>query len=156
MAEVWKNINGFEQYQVSSLGNIKNKGGKLKSVQTTKNGYSQVLLWIGHKAKGVFIHRMVAEAFIPNPENKTDVNHIDGNKANNRVENLEWCTRSENLRHAYKNNLRVASNQKLTLDEVKEIKLNQDKLSRKELAKKFNVSYWTICDIFQNKSFREV
>lgn len=156
MAEVWKNICGFENYQVSNFGRIKNKAGKMKIIQTTKNGYSQVLLWVGHKAKAFYVHRLVAETFITNSENKLDVNHIDGNKQNNCVENLEWCTRSENLQHAYKNNLRVASNQKLSLEQVKQIKLNQDKLSRKQLAEKFNVSYWTICDIFQNKSFKGV
>lgn len=79
-----------------------------------KQGYERVRLYIaGLKAKTIKVHRLVAETYIDNPENKKDVNHIDGNKANNNVNNLEWCTRSENVIHAFRMGLsKISENQK--------------------------------------------
>ena len=110
--ETWKNIDRFNGlYQISTNGkvrkcystkNIKNKTVILKGGKFP-NGYLFVSLTVSKgKYKNFLVHRLVAEAFIPNPDNKSDVNHIDGNKSNNNVENLEWCTRSENLAHALK------------------------------------------------------
>jgi len=112
MTEEWKDIEGYEGlYQVSTLGRVRSlpriscqghplKGGYRKP--QNRSGYLSICL---HK-EGVWskylMHRLVATTFIPNPENKPEVNHIDGNKHNNRVENLEWCTKSENLMHASK------------------------------------------------------
>ncbi len=119
MVEVWKDIKGYEGlYQVSNLGRVKslerfkdNNGGKVKvserimriSVDTV--GYNIICLTKNSKRKTHKIHRLVAEAFIPNLENKREVNHKDGNKQNNNVKNLEWATRKENMRHAYKTGL---------------------------------------------------
>ena len=75
----------------------------------TRHGYEQVSLRLNNKNKLVYIHRLVAETFIPNPENKPQVNHIDGNKQNNHVSNLEWCTSRENQLHAYKMGLKTPS-----------------------------------------------
>lgn len=69
-------------------------------------GYPRVYLQINGKKKVMKIHRLVAELFVPNPDNKREVNHKDGNKRNNNADNLEWCTRSENLKHAYRTGLR--------------------------------------------------
>lgn len=121
--EIWKNTN-YDYIEVSNFGNVRTKEimrpfrffdrhhktfrvveRKIKShimkVQENNKGYFFVCMKEFGKRKNLLIHRLVAEAFIPNPENKPEVNHIDGNPHNNRVDNLEWVTSSENRKHAY-------------------------------------------------------
>ena len=102
--EEWKQIPNLP-YEISSLGKIRNLQGKVLKTYVQNSGYEQIKInYQGlhiHKS----IHRLVAEAFIPNPLNKEYVNHIDGNKLNNTVDNLEWCTNSENILHARKTGL---------------------------------------------------
>ena len=109
--EIWKPIEGYEGlYEVSNLGRVKSleryvgKRHHIKEKYLTNDvnqkGYCRVLLSMNGKAKHYAVHRLVAEAFIPNKQNKPQINHIDGNKANNCATNLEWCTASENLIHA--------------------------------------------------------
>lgn len=119
MKEIWKDIKGYEGlYQISSFGNVKsldryiiNKNGdkqffsKKYLTQGFSNGYLKVILSKNNKQKTFRVHILVAKAFIPNHKNKLEVNHIDGNKSNNRIDNLEWNTRSENELHAYRNGL---------------------------------------------------
>lgn len=119
--EIWKPVKGFEEiYEVSNLGRVrcisnhvaKYRRGYIKSQCPQSNGkYMTVSLWDREKnmSRPYRVHRLVAEAFIPNPENKEQVNHKDKNTFNNNVDNLEWVTCSENHRHAY-NNGRKASN----------------------------------------------
>lgn len=108
--EIWKDIPNFEGlYQVSNLGRVKSlekkvwnryqfikKEEKMLKYGNTPKGYYTVKLYKNSTHCNKKIHRLVAEAFIPNPEGKPQVNHIDGNKKNNNVENLEWCSNKEN------------------------------------------------------------
>lgn len=123
MNEIWKDIKGYEgYYQVSNLGNVKSLNRKVnvyendcikkrplqeKLIAKTKDkkGYIRVSLSKGYNHKCPLLHRLVAETFIPNPNDKPQVNHIDGNKSNNCVDNLEWVTNKENTQHAVKNGL---------------------------------------------------
>lgn len=115
MQEIWKDIPGYNgKYRVSNLGNVMsinylNQGiDKLLSLKNHHSGYLIVRLCSGNKSdqKNRTVHSLVAEAFIPNPYNKRCVNHIDGNKKNNRVDNLEWVTHRENTQHAIRTGLR--------------------------------------------------
>ena len=111
--EKWKDINGYEgRYQVSNLGRIKSlpRNGTIKEERILKyeknnQGYLQVCLYNSGKKKLYLVHRIVAIAFIPNPENKPEVNHKWGIKTDNRASELEWNTQSENTLHAYENKL---------------------------------------------------
>ncbi len=94
MKEIWKDIVGYEGlYQVSNLGNVKSKR---KVLSQTKGKYLKVILSKNGKEKVVNVHRLVAQAFIPNIDNLPQVNHKDENKYNNKVENLEWCDNKYN------------------------------------------------------------
>jgi len=122
MEEIWKDIAGYEGcYQVSNKGRMKSllrvvkhlTGGKLtvsEKILTLKdrNGYDHISLWKENIEKRFKVHRLVAQAFIPNPENKPQVNHIDGDRKNNHVSNLEWVTGKENAQHAIKTGLTVS------------------------------------------------
>lgn len=113
-----KRLKGYEDYYlIDSLGNVisiprlsKNKnqfsnGYAVLGTKINKNGYVNVTICINNKTKTLLLHRLVAQAFIPNPNNYPCVNHIDGNKFNNNIENLEWCTHQQNSRHAFENNV---------------------------------------------------
>ncbi len=116
--EIWKDIINFEGfYQVSNYGRVKSLERKIphwkserlqvikeKILKPSKDGkgYPLVVFQIENEMKAIKIHRLVATAFVPNPENKPQVNHIDGIKTNNHFSNLEWCNNSENVLHAYK------------------------------------------------------
>lgn len=100
MEEVWKDIKGYEGlYKVSNLGRVKNSSNKYKKYNINNKGYCLLSLYRDSKEKHFLIHRLVAEAFIPKVENKNQINHKDGNKENNRVDNLEWCNQKENYNH---------------------------------------------------------
>lgn len=99
--EEWKYITGYEGvFEVSSLGRIRRRYNILKQ-SFTKDGYKQICLSINNIPKTFRVHRLVASAFIPNIHNKPCVNHLDSNKENNCIQNLEWCTHSDNIRHSF-------------------------------------------------------
>lgn len=106
-----KPIKGFEHYLISEDGETivnTNTGKQLSINHKKRNGkpyYKEVCLFTNGKRTYILLHRLVALTYLPNPENKPQVNHIDGNKWNNNVSNLEWCTSYENMQHAEKNNL---------------------------------------------------
>lgn len=176
MKEKWKDIEGYEGfYQISNMGRVKSLGGqcgtvkrkeKIRSTSLTKDGYEKIRLNSQGKDTTKRIHRLVAEAFIPNPNNKDTVNHIDGNKQNNIETNLEWVDRSEQMIHAYDLGLkrsRIGSknaNAKLTDEQVKEIRKLYVPYSKEfgtvALSKKYGVSNRVIGLIVSNKAYKDV
>jgi DNA-binding transcriptional regulator YiaG len=152
-----KVINGFENYLIFRDGRILNRTRKkFLSIKIGKTGYHRVDLYNLGKNKTFNVHRLLAKAFIPNYENKPCVNHIDGIKSNNCIDNLEWVTHKENIQHAFKNNLIVMPSKekhyqkKLSIKLVSEIR-NCNGISQRKIAKIFNVSQSTIHEIKTNK-----
>lgn len=110
MQEIWKDIKGYEgKYQISNLGNVRSlydtnqfkKTFRIKKLSLgERSGYKVIALTKNGKRKSFQVHRLVAEAFIPNLQDKPFINHIDENRINNNINNLEWCTQLENVRHS--------------------------------------------------------
>ena len=97
--EIWRDIPDYPNYQISNLGNVRNiKTGRILKPRMTKGGYLQVHFEMN--GRNYYIHRLVAESFLPNPSNYPEVNHIDENKTNNSVDNLEWCTTQYNCEYS--------------------------------------------------------
>jgi hypothetical protein len=170
MYEIWKDIEGYEGlYQVSTFGNIKSlpkrKGflftkERILKPKLTIKGYLEVTLRKNNYSNYKRINRLVAEAFIPNPENKPEVNHKDGNKQNNNDWNLEWNTNQENKSHAVKNKLNSFGEKcylsKLTEEDVLKLRSLKGKMKTKDLAYKFKITRLTVYRILNNKLWKQL
>ena len=122
--EIWKNIKEHPDYEVSNLGRVKSlKSNIIMNQYKSQSGYLNVYLYNSGKRKGFRVHRLVAQEFLVKHSDNLEVNHIDNNKENNCVQNLEWCTRSENIKHSFDNGHRennikklIESNSKVVID----------------------------------------
>lgn len=171
MKEEWKWIEEYEgSYQISNFGNVrsfKTKKPRILKGRDNSNGYLGVSLYNkdnDKKAKGHALHRLVAIYFIENPENKLEVNHMDGDKSNNCVTNLEWTTRLENVRHSIETGLFNQNGSKNS-----ESKLNEETVLRvrshfkntvsiwiEDTSKKLNVSKATVYNIIKENGWKHI
>lgn len=178
--EIWKRIDGFN-YEVSNMGRVKSLYQEIVSVNgvvrrfppcllspaTNEDGYKKVSMSVvnnnGLRRQKLFsVHRLVASAFLPNPENYDQVNHKDGDKSNNSKDNLEWCNASHNIRHAYKHGLLKApigekcGASKLTKDQVLAIREIGKSKTLYEIADLFGISFGNVSDILNRESWKHI
>lgn len=156
MEEIWKQYKN--EFYISNYGKVKNiRTNNIRKTSIHHSGYER--LWVKSytgEQISIYIHKAVAELFVPNPDNKPIVNHKDGNKLNNFFTNLEWVTQQENMQHAFKNKLCDNSyKRKLTNNQVYDIiniYKNKEK-SMQQLADMYNVSKTTIWTIIHNNGY---
>lgn len=172
--ELWLPVKGYEgYYEVSNFGNVRSldryaktrSGGKrlhkgiLRKKKIDRYGYYVLCLCVNEKRTYPTVHRLVAQAFVDNPENKPQVNHIDGNKLNNHYTNLEWCTTQENTEHAKLNGLIYSGTRchkaKLNWGIVNEIRMNYDGTKTyKDLGIEYGVAAQTIRSLILGKTWK--
>ena len=170
MIEIWKDIKDYEgYYQVSNLGNVRSVEryvnhklygdmlikSKILKFGKTNRGYLVVQLWRNNKGHSKTVHRLVLEAFIPNINNKPEINHNDGIKTNNALSNLEWSTISENRKHAYKNKLKLPKT-KPVIQYSKENIFIHEYTSLVNASKETNIDITeisTVCRKYRNRKF---
>lgn len=175
--EIWKSIEGFNRYEVSNLGRVRSLNvtytnstgvqrsiiGRILKYGYYKDGYSKVILSQKSILKTLKVHRLVAKAFIPNLENKPYVNHINGIKTDNRVQNLEWVTPKENSQHFFSSDLYVCNNNgekngmsKMKKEDIIKIREMRKTMSIKYVAYFFNISHSQVSSIANKKSWCHV
>lgn len=178
--EIWELHPNYIGYSVSNLGRVKSLKRKIltkKGIFLTVNekiraltvnkqtGYLMCQIWINNKSKNCTVHRMVAETFIPNPENKPSVNHINSIRTYNMVENLEWCTYSENSKHSYdfgnRKSIKGINHSKCRFSEIQILAIR--KFSKKNpqvlktnIASKYGVTSQSIGDIILGKTWKHL
>ncbi len=172
--EIWKDVDGYEEfYQVSNLGRIRSLDRMVQEPKKTrlvkgrilkqgKNGAGYLYLSAQdgiNKPKNLLSHRLVAQHFIPNPENKRTVNHKNGIKTDNRVENLEWNTYSENLKHAFKLGLSCKTGEKSGFSKLTEkqvLEIRSTKGTNKSIAEKYGLNESSISYIKNRKTWKHI
>lgn len=171
--EKWRDVIGYEDdYQVSNYGRMKSFKGNsprilragVTSLQNSDGGYETVALCVNSVMKSYQVHILVAQLFIPNPENKLVVHHRNNNKLNNFVWNLKWATHSENIRYAYQDGLMPTgakrSDASLTKEQRIEILetciIGDSKFGAAALARKFGVSSVTVSRVFHGETYKDV
>lgn len=168
MKEVFEDLKGYEDsYQISDYGRIFTKRrlignqiyyGKELIPQLTKDGYLKVTLCKNGICKKYYLHRLVATNFLENLNNLSQVNHKDGNKLNNKIDNLEWCSKQDNQKHAVKEGLmqhgQDRPSSKLTESQVLEIYKLKGVLKAQDIANIYNVSKNTICCILRGSKWK--
>lgn len=161
--EIWKSITNFENYEISNLGNIRRlpskRSGKYRYLKLPKDfGYVRACLYREGKMYRPFVHKLVAQEFIPNPNNYPCINHKDCIRDNNRIDNLEWCTYQYNNEYAYTKGFNKRGEEhhysKLTNEQARDI-LNSI-LSVKELSAIYNITIHTIYSIKNRKSWKHL
>lgn len=164
MKEIYKYIKGTQKrYKVSNFGNVLPKGAKRPMKPSpNKIGYYVTCLRVGGASKTISVHREVAIAFVPNIQNKKEVNHKDCNKSNNRSSNLEWVTRKENMEHARKSGRflnngkgRKGGNQILTENDVRAIRKIKSPCIL-NIAREYKVTYHCIYGVIKNISWKHI
>lgn len=178
--EEWRPIKGYEGfYEVSSHGRVRsldrvvdrcnwcpqNRQGKILKGTENRDGYIKVRLYKNSTGKVFSVHRLVAQAFLPNLKKLSTINHQDGNKQNNRVDNLEWASYKENNNHAIRTGLKKtktgAQSQRAKLTQTQVNEIRKEYVPRKRgkntctLAKKYGVSQKTIWNIIHNKTYQD-
>ena len=168
----WRKVDeNYGLYEVSSKGDVRNSTtGKILKPCDNSNGYFYAHLYKNRQRKAVGIHRLAAFAFIENPNDLPEVNHLNGDKHDNRIENLEWCSPGENKSHCYRvlgRHFFVKQNAKSTihngnakinsLDKIQKVfELKKSGLTTKEIAAIFSVHQTTIQRILSKKSFKDI
>lgn len=147
----------IDDYEITRDGQVVNKtNGRVLKPQPNGKGYLRVSI----SKKLQFVHRLVAEKYIPNPDNLPQVNHKDGNKLNNNVENLEWVSNSENRKHAVDTGLHPSGERcsyaKLTEKDVKYIREHHKEKMIKEWAEEYGVSRSTISDVIHYRTWKNI
>ena len=161
--EQWKNINGYPNYMISNLGRVRNvSSNKILKNSINGIGYAVVGLSKNTIRKAFRIHRLLAQHFIPNPENKEEVNHINSIRSDYRLENLEWVTHSENIKHSFKMGYAKPilgsrhGRAKLSDDDVVSIRTKYKQYRVVDIASKFNISIGLVSLIRNRKIWTHI
>jgi len=163
--EKWSSIEGFPGYEISTLGRVKSfrrhDAGRVLKTWKSPRGYINVTLFLNGKRKPSLLHRLIGKAFVPNPDNKPEINHLNGIKDDNRTENLEWVTASENVQHGFDTGLTSKAfgekngNAKLTESEVRQIKQLKGQ-TQQNIADMFGTSQGNIGRILRGEQWADV